>query len=144
MESCSSRAIRVRSSSCSVRASSAVSRSAADGLSRRVATVVINSPSRDTTTMSSTSGTGTSNAAAQRSGTNGRKSAPMGCPTAIATSSTAIVGSQTEAPTAPTAMTIRASSQSTVRQRSPQWADGARLMALSEGSRSYGVSRNCA
>ncbi len=93
--------------------------------------------------MSRISGTGTSSVAAHRGGTKGSMGSPSsGCPSAIATSSTVMVGSHTVGSQAAAVKTSRTSSHSRVRQRSLHPAEGTAPMVLSARSQSCGVSRN--
>ncbi len=133
--------MRVRSSSCSVRSSTAARRSAADGPSSRRATAVSAAPPPATSAYSATSGSGASSPNSQSGGpdTTGRSS--VSCPTVRAARAYAVTGSQ-RVPNATTPPnSVRNSSHSTVRQRSRHAVAG---RVAKSGSVSSGVSSSLA
>ncbi|CAM5252979.1 hypothetical protein SGLAM104S_01696 [Streptomyces glaucescens] len=140
MESCSSRAIRVRSSNRSVRSSRAASRSAADGPSSLRASTVISSPSPTTAAAMTIRGRGARKAYPQ-CGSAIRRTGLSYCsrPSDASARSTATMGIQTVRKMVSAPSSMRASSHTTVRSRSPQVADGAVEMPESDSS---GVSMN--
>lgn len=142
MESCSSRAMRLRSNSSSVSPSSTVSRSVGDGPSSHRAAAVLNRPPSTTRTSSGMIGRGASSTFHQ-CGSKPSASPPGGLPAADRTSSIEATGSQS-ARIAPADISSRTSSQSTVRHRSAQLDEEAAAMEASGRPRSDGVSSNCA